>query len=118
MQAIAQAQPNIALIKYWGKKDVARNLPAVGSISITLDTLWTRMSVQFCDKAEHKKLSESHDIIERYDSFVLIRASAAESKALSRRYPVEDITDQFKINIRGRAINTNQSRIDAQGRQH
>lgn len=47
MQATAIAQPNIALIKYWGKRDAARNLPAVGSISITLRELYTRMRVQF-----------------------------------------------------------------------
>lgn len=47
MQATAQAQPNIALVKYWGKRDVERNLPAVSSLSITLDSLWTRMSVSF-----------------------------------------------------------------------
>ena len=47
MQGTAIAQPNIALIKYWGKRDVERNLPAVGSISITLRELHTRMSVTF-----------------------------------------------------------------------
>lgn len=47
MKATAQAQPNIALIKYWGKRDVARNLPAVDSLSITLDALWTRTTVDF-----------------------------------------------------------------------
>jgi diphosphomevalonate decarboxylase len=47
MRATAKAQPNIALIKYWGKRDVTRNLPAVGSISITLADLFTTMSVEF-----------------------------------------------------------------------
>lgn len=47
MQGTAIAQPNIALIKYWGKRDVERNLPAVGSISITLRELFTRMHVDF-----------------------------------------------------------------------
>jgi diphosphomevalonate decarboxylase len=46
MRAAAIAQPNIALIKYWGKRDVDRNLPAVGSISITLHDLFTEMGVQ------------------------------------------------------------------------
>ncbi len=47
MRATAKAQPNIALIKYWGKRDTRRNLPAVGSISITLADLYTTMSVAF-----------------------------------------------------------------------
>jgi len=45
MQATAVAQPNIALIKYWGKRDLPRNLPAVGSISITLSDLYTEVAV-------------------------------------------------------------------------
>lgn len=45
MRATARAQPNIALIKYWGKRDPARNLPAVGSISVTLGDLYTEMTV-------------------------------------------------------------------------
>lgn len=47
MQAAARARSNIALVKYWGKKDPALNTPAVGSISITLDALWTDTSVEF-----------------------------------------------------------------------
>jgi len=45
MRATARAQPNIALIKYWGKRDTVNNLPAVGSISVTLEHLFTEMSV-------------------------------------------------------------------------
>jgi len=46
VQVTAVAHPNIALIKYWGKADAGRNLPAVGSISITLDTLTTTTTVR------------------------------------------------------------------------
>lgn len=46
MRATARAQPNIALIKYWGKRDSHRNLPAVGSISVTLADLFTSMQVE------------------------------------------------------------------------
>ena len=49
MQALAQAQPNIALVKYWGKRDAKLNLPAVGSLSITLESLWTRTRVVIDD---------------------------------------------------------------------
>jgi diphosphomevalonate decarboxylase len=47
LAACAQAQPNIALVKYWGKRDAALNLPMVGSLSITLEKPWTRTRVRF-----------------------------------------------------------------------
>jgi diphosphomevalonate decarboxylase len=46
-QAHARARSNIALVKYWGKADSRLNLPAVGSISITLEALWSDTSVEF-----------------------------------------------------------------------
>lgn len=45
--ATAKARANIALSKYWGKCDVALNLPAVPSISMTLDRLVTTTRVSF-----------------------------------------------------------------------
>ena len=56
MHVTAVAHPNIALVKYWGKADVVRNLPAVGSISITLDTLVTTTRVRFDSSADSDEL--------------------------------------------------------------
>ena len=39
--AIARSGANIALVKYWGKRDARLNLPAAGSLSVTLDALET-----------------------------------------------------------------------------
>lgn len=62
MGAIARARPNIALIKYWGKRDRDRNLPAVGSISITLEDLYTEMAVEFdADLAEDSLVVNDED---------------------------------------------------------
>lgn len=47
MQATAVAHPNVALIKYWGKRDATANLPAVGSLSLTLAGLHTRTVLSF-----------------------------------------------------------------------
>jgi diphosphomevalonate decarboxylase len=44
---VAVAHANIALAKYWGKADVGKNLPAVPSLSLTLDQLRTRTRVEF-----------------------------------------------------------------------
>lgn len=46
MKATAEARSNIALVKYWGRRDHALNLPLTNSISITLDGLVTRTTVQ------------------------------------------------------------------------
>ncbi len=43
----AKAHSNIALVKYWGKRNIPLNLPAVASISITLDRLFTETLVMF-----------------------------------------------------------------------
>lgn len=43
----ATAHPNIALVKYWGKRHTGLNLPAAGSLSLTLDGLHTTTSVRF-----------------------------------------------------------------------
>jgi diphosphomevalonate decarboxylase len=46
-QATAIAHPNIALVKYWGKRDRALNLPATSSLSVTLDRFETRTTVSW-----------------------------------------------------------------------
>lgn len=43
----ARANVNVALVKYWGKRDPALNLPATGSISLTLDGLGVVARVAF-----------------------------------------------------------------------
>jgi diphosphomevalonate decarboxylase len=46
-KATAVANPNIAFIKYWGKADEARNLPANPSLSMNLAALTTATTVEF-----------------------------------------------------------------------
>lgn len=45
----AIAHPNIALVKYWGKSDTALNLPATGSLSMTLDVFPTTTTMTVDD---------------------------------------------------------------------
>ncbi|TFJ92394.1 diphosphomevalonate decarboxylase [Lentibacillus salicampi] len=47
MKAAAKAHTNIALIKYWGKRDDALILPMNNSLSLTLDGFYTTTAVEF-----------------------------------------------------------------------
>lgn len=46
-RATAVAHPNIALSKYWGKREFGHNLPAVPSLSVTLAGMATTTTVAF-----------------------------------------------------------------------
>jgi diphosphomevalonate decarboxylase len=55
-QARVRARSNIALVKYWGKADRKLNTPAVGSISVTLNDLWTDTEARFDPALETDRL--------------------------------------------------------------
>lgn len=55
-QVTARACANIALVKYWGKRDAALNLPAAGSLSLTLAGLVTETTVAFDPSLESDEL--------------------------------------------------------------
>lgn len=79
-QAKARAHSNIALIKYWGKRDASLNLPAVGSISVTLDGLYTDTDVRFDPAlaADCAEINGADVSAERFTRFLnLIRQRAA-----------------------------------------
>lgn len=81
LAAGAQAHANIALVKYWGKRDSALNLPAVGSLSLTLDALWTRTRCEFDPSLDEDRLvldgAESAQATVRVSAFLdLVRALA------------------------------------------
>ena len=51
--ATARSHPNIAVIKYWGKRDTHLNLPAVPSVSLTLSQFHTTTTVTWGSGADH-----------------------------------------------------------------
>ncbi|RAL21766.1 diphosphomevalonate decarboxylase [Lujinxingia litoralis] len=57
MHATALAHSNIALVKYWGKRDRALNLPVAGSLSLTLGGLATTTTVHFRPELESDLVS-------------------------------------------------------------
>lgn len=96
--ATARANANVALAKYWGKRDAALNLPATGSLSITLDGLETTARVAFLPElstdlitfaGEPAAAGEAHRITAFVD---LVR-----SMARSRTRATIDIRSNFPV---------------------
>ena len=52
LSVTARAGTNIALVKYWGKRDPVLNLPAAGSLSLTLANFGSETKVRFAPDAE------------------------------------------------------------------
>jgi len=69
LKATAKAHTNIALIKYWGKRNEELILPTNSSLSITLDRFFTETTVEF-----NEQLSS--------DSFYLNGEQASEKETL------------------------------------
>jgi diphosphomevalonate decarboxylase len=56
-EARARARSNMALVKYWGKRDDALVLPYTGSLSMTLDALATETRVRFTGESGPDRFS-------------------------------------------------------------
>src|SRR5512138_1825798 len=77
-----RACANIALVKYWGKRNAALNLPAAGSLSLTLAALVTETSVAFepALAADELNLDGAPASADRITPFLdLVRAAAGSS---------------------------------------
>ena len=70
----------------------------------------------FCTGADQDRLAETLLVVARYEGFIIVEISEGKIAALARRYPVEDITDLYRIQAGDRAIDTAQPRIDAKGK--
>jgi diphosphomevalonate decarboxylase len=63
MRATAKAHTNIALIKYWGKRDESLILPTNNSLSVTLDGFYTETTVAFDEALKHDTFTLDDQLI-------------------------------------------------------
>lgn len=83
--ATARAFPNIALVKYWGKRDESLMLPAAGSLSLTLDAYETTTAVDVRDDLAADEFvlngaAQTGDSLARVERFLdLVRELAGSS---------------------------------------
>jgi diphosphomevalonate decarboxylase len=92
--ATAVAGTNIALVKYWGKRDAGLNLPAAGSLSLTLDALGTRTSVRFVEGLAADRLT--------------LDGAAADARATARvtRF-LDRVRARAKLEARAEVVSVN-----------
>ena len=67
--ATTVAHPNVALVKYWGKRDLERNIPATPSLSIALGALNTRTTVTEA-KRDSFELNNEHVVDEKLNRWL------------------------------------------------
>ena len=66
------APTNIALVKYWGKRDVKLNLPTHSSLSATLDKFGTYTTVEFLENAKQDQFILNGKSIESTKGIVVL----------------------------------------------
>jgi serine protease AprX len=69
----------------------------------------------FADKQGQASLAQTLPVLERYDGFILVEATSAQAKRLSREYLVEDVTSLYAIPTARGAIDTTGPRVEAGG---
>ncbi len=68
MRATVKAHTNIALIKYWGKRDEQLFLPTNNSLSVTLDAFYTVTTVEFDRSLQTDQFFLNGDLAELNDT--------------------------------------------------
>ncbi|MBI2579979.1 MAG: diphosphomevalonate decarboxylase [Candidatus Aenigmarchaeota archaeon] len=71
MKATAEANANIALIKYWGKRNSSLILPCNGSISMTCDGMHTKTTVEFSEKYAHDTIIINDEELKKDEKDIL-----------------------------------------------
>lgn len=75
----ARAHTNIALIKYWGKKNTELIIPQNSSLSLTLDHFYTDTTVQFDKSLDHDLFTLNNQLVDNpkvYKFMDLVRERA------------------------------------------
>lgn len=82
---------NIAIIKYWGKKDAEKMVPATSSISLTLENMFTETEISFVGENEVRQILQEETLT---DLFYL----NGELQNREQREKIGKVIDLFREN--------------------
>ena len=63
-----------------------------------------------------EKILERARLIERYPVFIVVEATTNNATSIARRFPVEDISDQYEIRFGRETVDTDKARITPAGK--
>jgi subtilisin family serine protease len=69
----------------------------------------------FATRDEAGEFLTKAKLVEPYDAFLVVEASPGLAKRIARRFPVEDISSQFELELPNVTINTNRPRVTTAG---
>src|SRR5581483_9289350 len=69
----------------------------------------------FATRDEAAEFLTKASLVEPYDAFLVVEASPRLATQLARRFPVEDITSQFELDLPNVTINTKRPRVTTAG---
>lgn len=93
MKATATAHPNLAFIKYWGRKDEILRLPCNSSISMNLASLETKTTVEF-----ESRFIKDEVVIDKESRF---------DEAIRVAQHLDRIRDLAKISLKAKVVSQN-----------
>ena len=88
---------NIAIIKYWGKKNAQKMIPATSSISLTLEDLYTETEMEFINSEDVKKAAgEKNDKkFEKMDDLFYLNGELQDKEHTEK---ISKVVDLFREN--------------------
>lgn len=96
MKASARAHTNIALVKYWGKKDPQLIIPQTDSLSLTLDKFFTDTTVEFIPSLKHDNLViDGHTVAPQ--KMVKVTAVMNQVRSLSHQHYFAKVISQNNV---------------------
>src|SRR3989338_669870 len=88
-----QASPDVAFIKYWGKKNEIERIPENGSISMILSGLHTTTTVEFSEKLSNDK--------------IIINGKAADKETKRVTEHLDRIRNLARVTFKARVVSEN-----------
>ena len=93
---------NIAIVKYWGKKDAAKMIPATSSISLTLNDMFTETEMEFINdsdiKIAVKKEIKSENYKDKYSDMTDLFYLNGELQDSVHTEKISKVVDLFREN--------------------